>query len=1235
MKQRCFPFIIILLLSAAQTFSATISFSKGGSGDGSIKVNGEPHPLPFSASYPTGTTIIVEAVPTATSYFVYWAWLNIYPNRSFTDNPRTFTAGANNLSYQVNFEPVSFTILDAWWQNIRDDDCDGIPQYKILLLDLSVSAPGPFTVRVNVGESILIPDQIVNYGVTRLQTGYQQHDAGTYDVPLVVKRKMSEWNYVEVATRSPGDDPDLDNQQMEPAESGPTMTLNSYRWSDPVDQDHDGYACARPVRFNVTLKDFYCPSYPVYVRATYHPSGGITNMEWFDSKTSTFTSSQSTQTLDAVVDQHQRFTIGFGEWDFRLSVTAGPFFWSSPPVYDYQVSRGLTAQKFELDDQDETPAECSKMGWDTPPIRVDQDGDGYRSKDCLYLSTGSWSDCYYKLYYKLSGQADFTYYLTSEHKILNPTDTFALLVGNPDSELAHGVYDFKVELYNTNTDYLVRTYDETTNPQLNDQKFEQENQDHSSSAELSTDVWVLVDGDPDFTNPPFSDSVMAFSSSGETLITLDGFNIAQTIGGPRALAVAGDGKSCWVSENAGNMLSKIDINGKFILKIPRKIAAVDLDIKGNLYALTRTYTIYGDSIIVIDAKGNMTMGAHYGGYDLVVDDDRSAVWIVGGDIKKLDLNLQHQFTVDPIAWTATTVDYASDGTIWVGEGKHPDVPGSKDRLLHLDQKGSILATLDLTVRPMCIRVDRSDGSVWILSDALYKYVHSQSRLYKVVDSIAGYTLSIDAYDNLIWVATVKDVRSYTQSGALKTRITSLSQNTQKFVATRKQCANSQYTLTITQSGLGTGWVKVNGALRRLPYTEQAAPGSVFSLEAIAKNYSIFAGWSGSGTSTYPIINITLDDDKNVNVAFNLGPFYTNLLKNGEFSDGASNWWFGGWPPAEATGSVQNGEYYMVCPIGGDNVWQIQLIQTGVVIENGSTYDVLYDAYASANRFINPWVGKDGPPWSVYGGSHTDTVSTTKRRYDYTFKMTYPSDPASRLLFDLGHSTTSLYMDNIVLIKEISTNATITFTVQLPGGLPVADIVYLAGNFNFWDPGPSQNGSDGQNHDLPMQKVSADVWQITLPFIAGTLLEYKFTRGSWSQVEKGSQGEEIRNRTLTVPMGLSEQRDMVYQWADLLTVIPDAVMPVNDFQLADNYPNPFNNETRIQYELPYSCQVNLTIFDLIGHKVRELVKGTMTQGMHEISFTAGDLPSGLYFYRLTAARTDRKSYQLTKKLMLMK
>ena len=65
----------------------------------------------------------------------------------------------------------------------------------------------------------------------------------------------------------------------------------------------------------------------------------------------------------------------------------------------------------------------------------------------------------------------------------------------------------------------------------------------------------------------------------------------------------------------------------------------------------------------------------------------------------------------------------------------------------------------------------------------------------------------------------------------------------------------------------------------------------------------------------------------------------------------------------------------------------------------------------------------------------------------------------------------------------------------------------------------------------------------------------------------------------------------------------------------NSPNPFNPTTTIRFMLEEPSQVNLTVYDMAGREVKNLVNGYTDAGNHEVTFDASALPSGTYLYRL--------------------
>ena len=93
---------------------------------------------------------------------------------------------------------------------------------------------------------------------------------------------------------------------------------------------------------------------------------------------------------------------------------------------------------------------------------------------------------------------------------------------------------------------------------------------------------------------------------------------------------------------------------------------------------------------------------------------------------------------------------------------------------------------------------------------------------------------------------------------------------------------------------------------------------------------------------------------------------------------------------------------------------------------------------------------------------------------------------------------------------------------------------------------------------------------------------------------------------------------VYSFNTLFTGIENenTQMPYS-FNLGQNYPNPFNPTTQITYSVPEEVPVNLTVYDMLGRKVAELVNERQHAGEYELQFNASSLASGTYIYKLSA------------------
>ena len=95
-------------------------------------------------------------------------------------------------------------------------------------------------------------------------------------------------------------------------------------------------------------------------------------------------------------------------------------------------------------------------------------------------------------------------------------------------------------------------------------------------------------------------------------------------------------------------------------------------------------------------------------------------------------------------------------------------------------------------------------------------------------------------------------------------------------------------------------------------------------------------------------------------------------------------------------------------------------------------------------------------------------------------------------------------------------------------------------------------------------------------------------------------------------------------------ISDDAPIASSYQLGQNYPNPFNPTTHIRFNIPETGNTKLTVFNIMGEAVANLVDGVVPAGGHTVSWNAANMPTGVYFYRMESG-----NFTQTRKLLLVK
>jgi hypothetical protein len=105
----------------------------------------------------------------------------------------------------------------------------------------------------------------------------------------------------------------------------------------------------------------------------------------------------------------------------------------------------------------------------------------------------------------------------------------------------------------------------------------------------------------------------------------------------------------------------------------------------------------------------------------------------------------------------------------------------------------------------------------------------------------------------------------------------------------------------------------------------------------------------------------------------------------------------------------------------------------------------------------------------------------------------------------------------------------------------------------------------------------------------------------------------------------------YNFVDNVTSIRNGEQPLpKSYVLKQNYPNPLNVQTTIEFALPKAEHISITVYDLLGRRVEELADQEYPAGNHQVVWQADEYASGLYFYVM---RTE--SIEINRKMMLLK
>lgn len=205
-----------------------------------------------------------------------------------------------------------------------------------------------------------------------------------------------------------------------------------------------------------------------------------------------------------------------------------------------------------------------------------------------------------------------------------------------------------------------------------------------------------------------------------------------------------------------------------------------------------------------------------------------------------------------------------------------------------------------------------------------------------------------------------------------------------------------------------------------------------------------------------------------------------------------------------------------------------------------------------------------------------------------------------------------------LITSITPTAVVTTTTNPP--LPVEITSFTASAAEGKALLNWETATEVNNYGFEIQRtLTGDSSWVKVGFVKGA--GYSNSTREYSFTDKPEGGRKFKYRLKQIDV------DGKFEYSSVVEV---ELNIGTDLAVAQNYPNPFNPTTRINFTIPADNRVEVKVFNPLGEEVATLLNERKQAGTYTVEFNAGNLPSGVYFYKIVSG-----NYTEVKKMILLK